>query len=65
MGIITLKPWNQRPGDELYSTNILNRIRAKLIGMPEADIQLFEPPGNYGSWYERRYGLSSAVSEYG
>lgn len=44
MGIITLKPWNQRPGDELYSTNILNRIRAKLIGMPEADIQLFEPP---------------------
>ncbi len=48
MGIITLKPWNQRPGDELYSTNILNRIRAKLIGMPEADIQLFEPPAIMG-----------------
>jgi len=48
MGIITLKPWTQRPGDELYSTNILNRIRAKLIGMPEADIQLFEPPAIMG-----------------
>lgn len=48
LGIITLKPWNQRPGDELYSTNILNRIRAKLIGMPEADIQLFEPPAIMG-----------------
>lgn len=48
MGIITLKPWNQRPGDELYSTNILNRIRARLIGMPEADIQLFEPPAIMG-----------------
>ena len=48
MGIITLKPWNQRPGDELYSTNILNRIRTKLIGMPEADIQLFEPPAIMG-----------------
>lgn len=48
MGIITLKPWNQRPGDELYSTNILNRIRAKLIGMPEADIELFEPPAIMG-----------------
>ena len=48
MGIITLKPWNQRPGDELYSTNILNRIRAKLIGIPEADIQLFEPPAIMG-----------------
>lgn len=44
LGIITLHPWNERKGDELYSTNILNRIRAKLIGMPEAEIQLFEPP---------------------
>ena len=48
LGIITLHPWNQRKGDELYSTNILNRIRAKLIGMPEAEIQLFEPPAIMG-----------------
>ena len=46
--IITLHPWNERKGDELYSTNILNRIRAKLIGMPEAEIQLFEPPAIMG-----------------
>lgn len=48
LGIITLHPWNERKGDELYSTNILNHIRAKLIGMPEAEIQLFEPPAIMG-----------------
>ena len=48
LGIITLHPWNERKGDELYSTNILNRIRAKLIGMPEAEIQLFEPSAIMG-----------------
>lgn len=48
LGIITLHPWNERKGDELYSTNILNRIRAQLIGMPEAEIQLFEPPAIMG-----------------
>ena len=48
MGIITLHPWNQRKDDELYSTNILNRIRAKVAGMPEAEIQLFEPPAIMG-----------------
>lgn len=48
LGIVTLHPWNKREGDELYSTNILNRIRAKLIGMPEAEIQLFEPPAIMG-----------------
>ena len=48
LGIITLHPWNERKGDELYSTNILNRSRAKLIGMPEAEIQLFEPPAIMG-----------------
>lgn len=44
MGIIILEPWNKRPGNELYSTNILNRIRAKLSNQPEAEIQLFEFP---------------------
>ena len=47
MGIITLLPWNQRNADQ-YSTNILNRIRAKVVGMPEASIQLFEPPAIMG-----------------
>ena len=48
LGIITLKPWNMRKGDELYSTNILNRIRAKVSNMPEAEVQLFEPPAIMG-----------------
>lgn len=48
MGIVTLHPWNERKGDELYSTNILNRIRAKVSGLPEAEIQLFEPPAIMG-----------------
>ena len=48
LGIITLHPWNERKGDELYSTNILNRIRAKVIGLPEAEVQLFEPPAIMG-----------------
>ena len=48
LGFITLKPWNQRKGDELYSTNILNRIRAKVSGLPEAEVQLFEPPAIMG-----------------
>ncbi len=47
MAIVTLKPWNERD-KEHYSTNILNRIRAKVIGLPEADVQLFEPPAIMG-----------------
>jgi len=48
MNIITLHPWNQRESKELYSTNILNRIRAKVMAMPEAEVQLFEPPAIMG-----------------
>ena len=48
MSIVTLKPWNERKSDELYSTNILNRIQAKLQAMPEAEVQLFEPPAIMG-----------------
>ncbi len=44
MSIIILDPWNMREDKELYSTNIMNRIRAKLIGLPDADIQIFELP---------------------
>ncbi len=48
LGFITLKPWNERKSDELYSTNILNRIRAKLADKPQAEVQLFEPPAIMG-----------------
>lgn len=44
MTIIILDPWDKRTDPNLYSTNILNRIRAKLIALPEADIQIFELP---------------------
>lgn len=48
MSIITLEPWNKRKGDYLYSTNIMNRLRAKVQSLPEADIQMFEPPAIMG-----------------
>lgn len=48
LGIITLHPWNERKDAELSSTNVLNKIRAKLAGMPEAEVQLFEPPAIMG-----------------
>ena len=48
MSIITLDPWSQRKGDELYSTNIMNRLRAKVQALPEAEIQMFEPPAIMG-----------------
>ena len=44
MGVIHLKPWNKRKGKTEYSTNILNRIKAQLASVPEADINLFEFP---------------------
>ena len=48
LGFITLHPWSERKDDELYSTNILNRIRAKLASKPQAEVQLFEPPAIVG-----------------
>ncbi len=48
MVITVLKPWNERKGDELYSTNIMNRLRAKLSEYSEADVQMFEPPAIMG-----------------
>lgn len=52
MAFIVLKPWGER-GPEDYSTVILNRIRAQLEQIPEAQFQLFEMPaipglGNIG-----------------
>ena len=44
MAIIHLKPWDKRTQKSEYSTNILNRLKAKLATIPEADINLFEFP---------------------
>ncbi len=48
LGVIILEPWNKRTSDDLYSTTILNKLRAKLSVMPEAQIQLFELPAIMG-----------------
>lgn len=42
--VITLDPWNKRKDESLYSTNILNRIKAKIANTPEAEINMFEFP---------------------
>ena len=42
--IAILDPWSMRKDPELYSTNILNRIRAKLASVPNAEINMFEFP---------------------
>ena len=47
MAFIVLKPWDERSKED-YSTNILNRLRAKLSAFPDAEVQLFEPPAIMG-----------------
>ncbi|MBR1914881.1 MAG: efflux RND transporter permease subunit [Alphaproteobacteria bacterium] len=65
IAIINLKPWNERTSKADYSTNILNRIKARLASVPEADINLFEFPaipglGNTGGMDFRLQSLYSS-----
>lgn len=46
--ITMLEPWAKRTDKELYSTNILNRIKAKIDDFPEANINMFEMPAIQG-----------------
>ncbi|MBE6445308.1 MAG: efflux RND transporter permease subunit [Alphaproteobacteria bacterium] len=48
LGFIALSPWSERKDKELYSTNIMNRIMAKVSGKPQAQVNLFEPPAIMG-----------------
>ncbi len=48
MAIIILKPWEERNSGNTHSTSILNKLRTKLASLPEANIQLFEPPAIMG-----------------
>jgi len=43
-GVISLKNWNERKGDELYSTNVLRNLMAKTANFSDAKIQMFEMP---------------------
>lgn len=42
--VVNLKPWSERKEDSEYSTNILNRLKAKFSQIPDAEINLFEFP---------------------
>lgn len=44
MMVVMLDNWSKRKSKELYSTNILNKVRAEITKYPEADINLFEMP---------------------
>lgn len=44
MSFIVLKPLEERKRSEQYSTNIMNRLRAKMQQFPEAEFQFFEMP---------------------
>ena len=44
MSFIVLKPWEERKNKWDYSTNILNRLRMKMVQFPEAEFQFFEMP---------------------
>ncbi len=43
-GVISLKDWKERPGDELFSTNVKNELSAITNTFSEAKIQMFEMP---------------------
>lgn len=49
MVIVDLEPWDKRKDPSLYSTNLMNEMRAKLTAeTPEADLQFFEFPSIQG-----------------
>lgn len=43
-GVISLKNWEERKAESEFSTNILRRLTAKVVGISEAKIQMFELP---------------------
>ena len=47
MVIAILDTWGNR-GSDLYSTKVMNRLRAKLAEFSDADVQFFEPPAIMG-----------------
>lgn len=49
MVIVDLEPWDKRKAPSLYSTNLMNEMRAKLTAeTPEAELQFFEFPAIQG-----------------
>lgn len=62
--VIVLEPWDKRTDPNLHSTAIMNRIKAKIAGIPNADINLFELPAipGLGSSGGMDYRLQSLES---
>ena len=56
ISMIALKPWSERPKKADSSTEILNRLRAKTMNIPEAEFQFMEMPAIPG------LGLSGGMS---
>lgn len=48
MIVVSLNEWSERKSDELYSTNILNRLKDKVSNIPEAEFQFMEMPAISG-----------------
>ena len=46
--VIVLEPWDQRTDPNLHSSAIMNRIKAKVANIPNAEINFFEPPAIQG-----------------
>ncbi len=44
MIVVSLNEWSERKSDELYSTNILNKLKDKVSNIPEAEFQFMEMP---------------------
>ena len=42
--VISLKNWAERKGDDMYSTNVLRNLMARVSNFSEAKIQMFEMP---------------------
>lgn len=66
--IVILDPWDKRTSASLHSTAILNSIKAKIAGVPNADINLFELPaipglGSSGGMDFRLQALDDADSK--
>lgn len=48
LGVVILDPWNERSSKELHSSMINQKLKAKLSPIPNASINLFEPPAISG-----------------
>lgn len=42
--VVVLDPWDERTDPNLHSTAIMSRLKAKISGIPNAEINLFELP---------------------